>query len=203
MIIDKPNYTQIPNIILDNMSEFSDAEFKVLLSIARKTFGWQKEKDRISISQLIEITGMSNRGILNGIKRLEDSGIIIKEKTFKGNIYEIVVNEVHSEEDSLVNEVHKQSERGSQEVVNEVHTQKKTNKLIKKTTCEPVIKEQSIHQRLVDYFDRVYQTIHGGDRIAWVGQELRAIKNIINITKNTENQEVAIARKIKLFQDCF
>ena len=49
----QPNTTQIHNVILDYwMSILPNAEFKCLLAIARKTFGWQKKNDTITKKQI-------------------------------------------------------------------------------------------------------------------------------------------------------
>jgi phage replication O-like protein O len=80
MAIKKPNYTQIPNDILDEwMNQLSGAEFKILMAIARKTFGWQKKKDKISINQLIELTGLSKRNIIDSLRKLQFLKIIFIE----------------------------------------------------------------------------------------------------------------------------
>ena len=54
--IPAPNYTQIPNAIFELMADKSagltEKELKVLLAIARKTFGWHKKRDNISLTQL-------------------------------------------------------------------------------------------------------------------------------------------------------
>jgi len=78
MSIQSPNYTQYPNEILDKwMSILSGPEFKVISCICRKTFGWSKSKDKISLSQIIEMTGLSRQGALNAISKLEKHDIII------------------------------------------------------------------------------------------------------------------------------
>ena len=147
MIIDKPNYTQIPNCIIDNMKELSDAEFKVLMVIARKTFGWQKQRDRISLTQIMEISGMSKQGVINGKKGLITKGIISEYFTHKGNEYEVNVVNQNKEP---VNEVDQASQRSRPEPVNEVdqasqrsrHTKEretKVNKLSKETEIDDFI----------------------------------------------------------------
>lgn len=74
----QPNTTQIPNIILDEwMSELTPAEFKVIMLIARQTYGWHKESDRISYSQLIEKTGYGADTITVAVKALRKSGRIV------------------------------------------------------------------------------------------------------------------------------
>lgn len=104
--ISPPNYTQIPNAIFDYwMPILSPGEFKVLLAIARKTFGWHKERERISLRQLAELTGLNKRSIKGMVDKLVDHGIVIKIKStdpFDGsdapNQYEINVTETDSKE---------------------------------------------------------------------------------------------------------
>lgn len=71
------NYTQFPNVILDEyLSELGYAETKVLLIIVRKTFGFHKETDIISTSQIQKFTGLQKSNVLNGIKGLISKNII-------------------------------------------------------------------------------------------------------------------------------
>lgn len=111
----KPNYTQTPNTLFDlQIKEMGEAELKVTLAVIRKTFGWHKEKDKISLSQLIEITGLSRQGVINGVTTAISRGVIQRELVSNtkqgGYYYSLVVNEVD----------HK--------VVNAVDTQKKVSK---------------------------------------------------------------------------
>lgn len=48
-----PRYTQVPDELFDDlMNQLSGAELKVLLYIIRRTFGFKKESDTISLSQI-------------------------------------------------------------------------------------------------------------------------------------------------------
>jgi hypothetical protein len=86
-----PNSTQIPDIILDHwMAELSDAEFKVLLYVARRTFGFGKDSDNISLTQLTSGirrrdgtpldrgTGLSRSGVKKACKGLIERGVLIR-----------------------------------------------------------------------------------------------------------------------------
>lgn len=93
-----PSYTAIPNIILDYwILHLKGSEFILLIAICRKTFGWQKHQDKISISQFHELTGLGTRAIKEGLQRLLQLGLITKENTKsdtggKGcNLYTVVV----------------------------------------------------------------------------------------------------------------
>ena len=75
------NYTQMPNIILDYwMARLSSPQFKILSAIVRKTVGWQKLEDALSIGQFKKITGLSHSTIIKGIKQLLSRGLIIQRK---------------------------------------------------------------------------------------------------------------------------
>ena len=98
MKIAPPNHTQIPNSLLDEwMPILSDGEFKVLLCFCRKTFGWHKEKDEISLKQIAKATGLSKPSLPKIITRLIEKGLVKKtlQKAKNGscdtNIYELVI----------------------------------------------------------------------------------------------------------------
>jgi len=91
--IESPNYTQVPNVFLDElMSELTGSELKVLMYITRRTFGFRKRSDNISLNQIAngiikkdstvldKGTGLSKMQIINAINKLVDKGIIIKAK---------------------------------------------------------------------------------------------------------------------------
>ena len=87
-----PNSTQIPDVILDHwMAELSGAEFKVLLYIARRTYGFGKDADSISLSQIAQGitrkdgtvldrgTGVSRASVAQALNTLEELGVIIRQ----------------------------------------------------------------------------------------------------------------------------
>lgn len=132
---DAPRYTQTPNLFLDeHLPEMGPAETKVVLAIIRQTFGWHKDKDRLSISQLMEMTGLSNRAVIDGTKEALERGIISRRES--GNSYEywlVIENEESSQgTDGGVNNAHRGCEDTSQEGVNDTHTQKKTKETSQK-----------------------------------------------------------------------
>lgn len=96
----KPNTTQYPNFLFDLMPSLKEGELRLLNAIVRKTYGWQKQKDKISLSQMIELTGMSKQGILDARERLINKGIIKAEMVNGIMEYMVVIPE-----DSLVNNV--------------------------------------------------------------------------------------------------
>src|SRR3990167_2290484 len=92
--IGKPNYTMLPNVLIESMGEMTESEFSVVVAVARKTFGWQKERDLISLSQLIALTGMSKQGVCNGIEKAIENGWLARVSQGQSFIYELLVNEV-------------------------------------------------------------------------------------------------------------
>lgn len=80
MRIPAPNFTQTPNDLFDHWLPFlKEGELKVLLVIFRKTFGWHKNRDKISISQLVHMTGLSKPSVIAAAQTLQEKGIILKE----------------------------------------------------------------------------------------------------------------------------
>jgi hypothetical protein len=84
-----PTYTQVPDELFDRlMPHLTEAELKVLLYIVRRTFGFKKITDDISLSQLVagittrdgtlldEGTGLTRRAVLKALKSLKEQGII-------------------------------------------------------------------------------------------------------------------------------
>jgi hypothetical protein len=86
-----PNSTQVPDVIIDQwMAVLSGAEFKVLLYIARRTYGFGKEADNISLNQLANGirrrdgttldrgTGLSRSGVKAACNSLIEKGLLIR-----------------------------------------------------------------------------------------------------------------------------
>jgi hypothetical protein len=93
-VIPPPNYTQVPNYILDHLTEFtSQAELKVVLTVARQTFGWHKLRDTLSMSQLEERTGLARQSVMDGLTAALEHGWIERVKDGKSFSYAIVVRE--------------------------------------------------------------------------------------------------------------
>lgn len=87
-----PNSTQIPDVILDQwMADLSGAELKVVLYIARRTFGFGKESDNISLNQMAQGitkrngtvldrgTGLSVSSVARAVKTLEEQHILVRK----------------------------------------------------------------------------------------------------------------------------
>lgn len=88
-----PNYTPVPDELFDEqLPDLSGAELKVLLYIIRRTFGFKRESDNISISQMLNGlqtwdgrrldrgVGLTKKTLLLAIKTLEEKNIILTER---------------------------------------------------------------------------------------------------------------------------
>jgi len=88
-----PNNTQVPDELFDElMVHLSGAELKVLLYIIRRTYGFKRESDNISLSQMLtgivkrdgvrldHGTGLSKPTLLNALRTLAQKGMIIPER---------------------------------------------------------------------------------------------------------------------------
>ena len=86
-----PNYTQVPDTIFDQLlPDLSEAELKVLLYVVRRTFGFKKDADTISLRQLSSGittregkvldrgTGLSKSGVTKALVSLRKKGILIR-----------------------------------------------------------------------------------------------------------------------------
>jgi hypothetical protein len=84
-----PNTTQMPNVMLDEwMAELSGSEWKVICYIARHTYGFQKEADGISLSQMLngiakrdgtrldKGVGLTKKPLLQALRQLQALGKI-------------------------------------------------------------------------------------------------------------------------------
>lgn len=86
-----PRYTQIPDIVFDELQHrLSGAEYKVLMYILRRTFGFKKDADNISLRQMREGivksdgtrldygAGVQSKATLvSAVRKLEEMGIIL------------------------------------------------------------------------------------------------------------------------------
>ncbi|MDQ2805353.1 MAG: replication protein, partial [Chloroflexota bacterium] len=89
---DAPHYTQVPDALFDELLPYlSEAELKVLLYIIRRTFGFKKAADPISVAQMVHgiVTrdgrrldwgaGCSESSIKRGVRGLLDKNLIARE----------------------------------------------------------------------------------------------------------------------------
>jgi len=76
-------YTPIANEIVEAMMRvnFSPHEMRILLFLFRKTYGWKKKSDRLSLSQFARGTGIDRRHVHRAIKNLSAKKVITVTRT--------------------------------------------------------------------------------------------------------------------------
>ena len=86
-----PNLFQVPNAFVDEvMCQIGDVAAKLYLIICRKTRGWYKEVDSISLSQFQKISGKSRPTITKALAELIQVGLVIEcESTVYGNSFKL------------------------------------------------------------------------------------------------------------------
>jgi hypothetical protein len=88
-----PNFTQVPDELFDVLlPQLADCELRVLLYIVRRTFGFKRDADAISLSQMVNGittrqgqvldrgTGLSKATVARGLAKLRERGVILAER---------------------------------------------------------------------------------------------------------------------------
>lgn len=195
-----PNSFQVPNDLVDEeMKNMSIGEIKCYLVIIRKTVGWHKEFDAISVSQFVKFTGLSNRVVIKACKTLVDKGIIEKKTGERNiNIYSINFNANRTcDEKSLVTNNHSTCDEKSLDPMTNSHTQSNKKHTIQKTNTYsktskvsaakvPPELDLEAWKTWLDYKANIkskYKTEHG---------ELAKMKQLISISLETGASQQAI-----------
>ena len=83
-------HLDLANEIVDAMCKLhlTSCQFRVLFSIIRKTYGWNKKYDHISYTQIAELSGIKDiRNIGRTLHELKIRNLIVISKNGHGNIY--------------------------------------------------------------------------------------------------------------------
>lgn len=87
---------QIENGHIDIAHDLSEAlmrinlsgyQYRIIWCVFRKTYGWHKSTDKISLTQFEKMTGLKNKYVCKAIKDLEDRNMIIVDRNNHINIY--------------------------------------------------------------------------------------------------------------------
>jgi phage replication O-like protein O len=70
-------FTQVPNWLIEAMPKMTGAQVMVCLAVARRTLGWQKDADTISLSQLHDDTGLDRETLIEATRWLSDEAKIL------------------------------------------------------------------------------------------------------------------------------
>lgn len=88
-----PRYTQVPDELFDDLlPDLTGAELKVLMYVIRRTFGFKRDSDHISLSQMVQGitrkdgsildrgTGLTKESIIRAARTLVDKGILVRTR---------------------------------------------------------------------------------------------------------------------------
>lgn len=120
-------YTKVPHDFFKWLYDLNltGLEFKVILFVFQKTIGWNKESDKISLSQFSSELKATRRGVIKVIKTLVNKGLLVK---IDGKINEYRL--VNASTLALVNKKVLPSEQGGKKLVNSgtptIYTTKET-----------------------------------------------------------------------------
>lgn len=167
------NSFQLPNSVIDELlADLTGAELKCYLYVLRKTKGWNKEEDAISVSQFMKVTGLSNRKVIDACERLVELGLL-EQKIGSNKIKVFSVKDYKtssSEESSLVKKVHSGSEESSLSVVKKVHTQ---NNNLNNTT----------KNNNTSSSEKIFQTEQRAKKYSFSPDDMRAAEWIFELLK--------------------
>jgi len=95
--IENGNYTRIHNDILDILAKtrLASLEFALVIFIFRKTYGYQKKNDVISIAQFCDATGASKTGVIEALNNLIRLNILYREPV--GQMYSYGFNKYYDQ----------------------------------------------------------------------------------------------------------
>lgn len=82
-------FTKLPNVLLDHAHTVSASAFMVICVVARKTIGWHKQGDIISLTQIEAATGLSRNTVLSALNEALQVGWIKRMEigTMNGQSY--------------------------------------------------------------------------------------------------------------------
>ena len=145
-----PNAFQIPNSVIDELlAKLTCAELKCYLFVVRKTKGWNKESDSISVSQFMEVTGLSNRSVITAceslveMELLERSGGERKLNTYSVKAFDFSETGEKSSSDKTGENFSETGEKSSSDLVKKVHTQNNNKNTIQNNNKKNTKKSES------------------------------------------------------------
>lgn len=79
-------YTRIANELLEHLcfAGISGSEYRILIFVIRKTYGFKKLKDKISLTQFQKGTGMKGANTSRTLKELLAKRLLLKENNLYG-----------------------------------------------------------------------------------------------------------------------
>lgn len=130
-------FTRLANELLEAIiaEPFSGQDLRIIFSVARRTYGWNKSEDYISLSQFVKATGMTTTRCSQVINRLVGSKVIslIDKRGLRGTKkYRInknyeewtLSNKRHSQKNDSVRKIQRHSQKSEANTLKKVQVQK-------------------------------------------------------------------------------
>lgn len=134
-------HTRIANELLEAITlfDFGKRHYKVVLFVLRKTYGWQKKADVMSLSQIVTGTGLHREHTCTCINELVAMKVLLKQSHRNGQLIEL--NKKYKEWKVLPKQQHVAKTvtdcyQNSNESVTKTVTTKETKKTIKRNIPE-------------------------------------------------------------------
>jgi hypothetical protein len=172
-----PNSFQVPNALVDDlMAELGGVELKCYLLVIRKTKGWSKEFDAISLSQFVTFTGAGKTAVINALKNLVDAGLLVRKVGARNtSVYAInLFKNSTSSESELVQKVNRTSSESEPVTSSESeHTKNNIKNTIQNTNKKNIQKKPAIFG-LESHFEKFWSA---GMRKVGKPQALKSFKS--------------------------
>ncbi len=148
-----PNSFIVPNSVVDElMADMSGVELKCYLFVVRKTKGWNKECDAISLAQFVKFTGAGKTAVVDALKNLVDLGLLVKKTGVRNtSVYAInsFGNQPSSESELVTSS---ESEHTKNNNINTTTKNKNNNTRTAKTNVKDLLAEYGVTGQLADEF---------------------------------------------------
>lgn len=84
-------YTRIANELLDAIVSFDlgKRHYKIVFFVLRKTYGWNKKADVMSLSQIVTGTGLQRGHACEAVNELVAMKVLLKREHFNGQLLEL------------------------------------------------------------------------------------------------------------------
>jgi len=201
-------YTKIPNQILQPllMIKLQSYEMRIFLAIARKTYGFNKDKDYINQKQLKKLTGINQPNISRTLKSLLEKKMIIKngkelaiqknyklwdipEKETLKNISDKIYNAGLNDDKNIPGKVYKYTQKGIKNISGKVYTKNTIKKTYIKKNIDSSDSSDLINNFYNEKEDKKEESI----------KQIEEIINYLNI-KTNKNFRSTTANTIKLIK---
>jgi len=156
----KNGHIDIPHDIAEALMKvnLSGYQYRIIWCIFRKTYGWHKSTDKISLMQFEKMTGLKRKYICRAIENLEDKNMIIVDRNSYVNTHKFNADyntwkfKTSPKIGTSQNRVKPVPKKGHKPVPKKGHTKEKKETIQKKEYAEFVTMTEKEYQNLVSQY---------------------------------------------------